>query len=437
MDSDPPPGPRRPAPAGPSPEAVASSAPLPKAGPTVARLAVGQARPSGPQPGLRPLGGNPHGPGKRAAAPYGAPAYQGAQAYYGGPPAYAPPGYAPPGYAPAGYTPPGYTPPGYAPAGYAPAGYAPSPYYGAPVYYGGPGSYGYPAPPGGPPAAAYPYPVPYYVIAKPGEKTFGGLRLTKIGVFCAVTASVLSALGNFLLLGAVQSARDALANQGFAEALNSMGGIEALSLFLIFAALVGFIGVVTGIVGVVRLWRGAAEFGPDHQRAVRKGGLMIATTSVLYLIWGLVSAATNVSLSASMAGTPTMAVIETAIDSVVFDLIVTSLIALVAITVGALAMTTLLEKLVTREGRRRRGAFLGLSVGNAVLVLLMAFGIWAILKGPPANINSVQVALQWLGALLDAMYWLALVPAISSLLTIPRLRCTRECWTRQPRAPTR
>ena len=323
-------------------------------------------------------------------------------------------GAAPPPYAGPYGTPPQYAAPYSAPLPYAapygaPPQYSPAPYYGYPPAVPG---MGYPA---------YPYPTPYYVMPPPGEKTFSGLKFAKYGLVIVVIANVLAALGNFLLLGAVRSMQDSLASMDLAQLLSSLAGIEALSALIILAALLGFIGVVVGLVGAFQLGKGAAEFGPNHQRAVRRAGALIGVTGALYLVWGLVNIFYSLSGAGALLGAPTEAEIQAMIEGLLTGLIVTSGIAIVAVLTGAVAMSALVEHLMTKAGRRRSGAFLGLSLGGAVLVFLMSIGIGLILSGPAPSLGNFQAILAWLGRLLEAMFWLALVPAVSSLVSVGSL----------------
>ena len=344
----------------------------------------------------------PYGTPPQYAAPYSAPLPYAAP--YGAPPQYA----APYG-APAQYATPYGAPAQYAAPYGAPPQYSPAPYYGYPPAVPG---MGYPA---------YPYPTPYYVMPPPGEKTFSGLKFAKYGLVIVVIANVLAALGNFLLLGAVRSMQDSLASMDLAQLLSSLAGIEALSALIILAALLGFIGVVVGLVGAFQLGKGAAEFGPNHQRAVRRAGALIGVTGALYLVWGLVNIFYSLSGAGALLGAPTEAEIQAMIEGLLTGLIVTSGIAIVAVLTGAVAMSALVEHLMTKAGRRRSGAFLGLSLGGAVLVFLMSIGIGLILSGPAPSLGNFQAILAWLGRLLEAMFWLALVPAVSSLVSVGSL----------------
>lgn len=310
--------------------------------------------------------------------------------------------------------------------------YPPNPAYGGyPAY---PPAAGYPTYPNYPAYPSYPayqsypaypmYPGPYgvpvgypYVQPKPGKDTFGGLRFLKWAVGLMITFNLLVLLSNMLLYAACGQLQNAITSHSLAAIGAAQGTILAATAAKVIGGILAIIGAVVGYVAIGFTSRGKPEFGTSHTRAVSRGVVLTIVASIVYGLYFVVTLVTNVSAEGAINSADITSLL-TAFHTMEGGLALASLMSLGAAVLSCIALTSLVQALMTRSGQRRRAVFAGLSVAGPIGVLGMALVVPGMVDAIPVNSLSTSDLLGTLNGFVGVLKWMALVPAIENFIAI-------------------
>ncbi|HKZ59516.1 MAG TPA: hypothetical protein VJ547_06685, partial [Candidatus Thermoplasmatota archaeon] len=240
-----------------------------------------------------------------------------------------------------------------------PQPYPPQPYPQQPV---APGTY--PPPPmyvAQPPMYAAP---PMYMAPppQPGAKTFEGLRWLRYGVTLALAFNLVAAIGGFLLTAGLASIGPAT------PPATILGALAAAVAIGIAAALLGFIGLILGLLGLYNVSQGKQEFGPAHQASVAK-----ANRFVLFAVLATVAGIVATTVVAAIMFTNALTAFNPAAfqASMIASLAIDGVISVVVTLLLAIALQSYIERLMTAKGRALRGNFILFSVIGAGVALAL------------------------------------------------------------------
>jgi hypothetical protein len=300
-----------------------------------------------------------------------------------------------------------------------------------PAYAGNPAYPTYPAYPNFPtyppypaysgyPMAPGPYGVPVgfpYLQRPPGKDTFAGLRYLKWAVGLMIAYNLFALLSNALLYAACGQLQDAISSHSLAAIGAAQSTLNAATVVKVVGGILSIVGAVLGYVAIGITSRGKPEFGTAHVRAVSRGVALTVVASIVYALYFVVTLVTNVSAEAAVDAadiTSLAAVFHTMQGGLAWA----SLLSIGAAIVSCIALTSLVQTLMTHSGRGRRPVFAAMSVMGPILVLGLALVVPGMVDAIPVNSGSTLDLLATLNSFLGVLKWMALVPAIENFIAV-------------------